>query len=156
MLRASTSRYVIHGKIKSKIYVLVFEWGAYNSQTQCSESERSDAVGVPWNNICINYISFVPHVTIYLIMNGQSEIYHWCCQLWGILHEVVGNLYIMSGKRESVLYYNSWTDGNSKELSQLYLNCVVRVTYIGLKLLMDCARTRLYWCRGKILLHLQC
>ena len=25
---------------------------------------------------CINYISFVLRVPIYLIMNGQSEIYH--------------------------------------------------------------------------------
>ena len=25
---------------------------------------------------CMNYISFVLHVPIYLVMNGQSEIYH--------------------------------------------------------------------------------
>ena len=38
------------------VYVLVFKCGVYNLRTQYNESEHSDDVGAPWNNICINSI----------------------------------------------------------------------------------------------------
>ena len=107
---------------------------------------------VLWNNMCINSIP-----TCLCIPDNEWPVSELSMLLPTVnIPACIHRNLVYDGREDAEpLIMYSCSDGISKELSQLSLNYAVHTTYRGLKLLIDHVGTILYWCRGKIILHLK-